>query len=216
MMNPVIQFEIGDFKNFVYLILDHETKKAAIVDPQSDLTLPLQHLNKSNYKLESILLTHSHHDHIAGVGPLLNGNSELNLYVGQEDLHRLSKGAEKAKHLKILKDGQVIRVGNLEIEALHTPGHSAGEFCYFIKNAPTPILFTGDTIFIRDCGRTDFPDSSNTQMFQSIQRIKKLPPETILYVGHHYKDECVTTLADELKHSPPFQAKSVEELAALP
>ncbi len=216
MLNPVIQFEIGDYKNFVYLILDHDTKKAAIVDPQSDLTKPLQHLKENNFQLESILLTHSHHDHIAGVGPLLKGNSELNLYIGQEDLHRLSKGAEKAKQLKILTDGQTLKVGNLEIEALHTPGHSAGEFCYFIKNATKPILFTGDTIFIRDCGRTDFPDSSNEQMFQSIQRIKQLPPETILYVGHHYKDECVTTLADEIKNSPPFQARSVEELAALP
>ena len=112
-----------------------------------------------------------------------------------------------------------MKVGEIEIQALHTPGHSAGAFCYYVKKqagVDRPYLFTGDTIFIRDCGRTDFESGSNAEMFASIQKIKKFPDNSVLLVGHHYAKEFLTTLGEEKKASPPFLAKSVEELANLP
>lgn len=210
---PIAQFEIGSHKNFVYLVLDWATRHAAWVDPQSNLTEPLDFLTKHRFTLSSILLTHTHFDHIAGVAELLHRFPEIPVHVHRDDTHRLAKPA--LARTKPVGDGELLSVGGLSLKAMHTPGHSAGECSYLLQSVP-PFLFTGDTIFIRDCGRTDFEDGSNDQMYASIQRIKKLPPETVFLVGHHYKQECATTLARELAESGPFKCKSVEELANLP
>ena len=215
----VAQFEIGDFKNFIYLILDWNSKRAAIVDPQKDLTAPLKAIEEHGFRLESILLTHTHFDHIAGVVPLLSQFPDLNVYAGNADLHRLPGAVSRHSKLKILQDSEMLSMGDLKIHCFHTPGHSAGEFCYFLSPSAdrlTPYLFTGDTIFIRDCGRTDLETGSNEAMFASIQKIKTFPPETVFLVGHHYAKECSTTLEQELETSPPFQCKTVQELNDLP
>ena len=216
---PIAQFEIGTMKNFIYLILDSETKTAAIVDPQKDLSRPLAVLEEQGFKLTHLLLTHTHFDHTAGVLPLLTLMPDLEICVGELDLHRVPKSVVNSTGLKLLKNDQAISVGSFTLQAIHTPGHSAGEFSYFLPLGPgvdRPYLFTGDTIFIRDCGRTDFEDGSNEQMFASIQKMKRLPKETVFLVGHHYAEACATTLEAELQESPPFRCQSVEELAALP
>ncbi len=215
----IAQFEIGHAKNFIYLILDWSTKKAAIVDPWKDLALPLRALHENGFELESILLTHTHWDHVGGVGPLLEAHPRLKVFVGKDDLHRVEEVLPAGTDLHVLRDEEAIQVGTLSLQVIHTPGHSAGEFCYFLKTGSAnsvPYLFTGDTVFIRDCGRTDFEDGSNREMFASIQKIKRLPEETIFLVGHHYAKECATTLKQELISSAPFRCNSVEELANLP
>lgn len=217
--NEVIaQFEIGSLRNFVYLILDWESRSAAIVDPQRDLSRPREVLDRWGFKLERILLTHSHHDHVAGVRELMQDSSELKLSLHERDLHRIESlfsGSRASTRLELLRDNQEIRVGRTQVQALHTPGHSAGEMCFLVRG-DRPYLLTGDTLFIRDCGRTDFADGSNPEMFRSLQRIKKLPPETVILPGHHYAPECASILATELRSSPPLLCQSVEELEALP
>jgi glyoxylase-like metal-dependent hydrolase (beta-lactamase superfamily II) len=216
---PIAQFEIGSGKNFVYLILDWSSQSAAMVDPQKDCSEPLQALKQYGFKLETILLTHSHYDHTAGVVPLLKLFPELSVRVGEADQHRLERKVCQAPGFRVIQEGETVRVGRLVLTAHHTPGHSAGEFSYFLPQSDlvsTPYLFTGDTIFIRDCGRTDFEDGSNEAMFQSIQKIKTFPKNTVFLVGHHYAKECSTTLQRELMESPPFQCKTVSELASLP
>jgi len=217
----IAQYELGNGRNFVYLILDWSKPEgqrgAAIVDPQSDLDGVLDDLNRNGFKLETILLTHSHYDHIAGVAPLLKLQPSLTIRVGAEDLHRLPEKIQTAEGLKTLQNNEKFKVGSIDVTAHHTPGHSAGEFCYFL--APTwsthRYLFTGDLIFIRDCGRTDFPDGSDAQMFESIQRVKTFPSDTVLLVGHHYAKESATVLAREMVTSPPFLCNTIDELAKL-
>lgn len=212
---PIAQFELGTQRNFIYLVIDWKTRQAAIVDPQRDVETPLQALERHGLTLARILLTHSHSDHVAGVPALLERLPGIPVTVHADDQRRIAKKYGPDTNFDLAVNGQRVRVGSLEVEVLHTPGHSAGELCYFVDGAP-PHLLTGDTVFIRDCGRTDLDTGDNAQMFESLQKIRKLPPETVILPGHHYQAECASTLERELRESPPFQCKTVEELSALP
>jgi hydroxyacylglutathione hydrolase len=212
----VAQFELGSTKNFVYLILDWTAREAALVDCQGDFRTPLEALAGHGFRLARVLLTHTHHDHVLGLTELVELMPDLKINAHTKDAHRLASSLQASSRLELLESGEIIRVGNLEVQALHTPGHSAGELCYFLAGTVPPYLFTGDTVFIRDCGRTDFPDGSTGEMFASLQMIRKLPPETVILPGHHYQRETATTLSRELRESPPFLAESVEALEALP
>jgi glyoxylase-like metal-dependent hydrolase (beta-lactamase superfamily II) len=217
--HSVAQYELGSGKNFVYLLLDWELKKAAIVDPQSDLAGVLGDLEAYGFTLDQVLLTHTHFDHIAGLPYLMKSFPDLKVRVGASDLSRLSASAQRDPRIQLLNDGEHFQVGSIQVLALHTPGHSPGEFCFYVpsqKPLDHPYVFTGDTIFIRDCGRTDFEGGSNEAMFDSIQKLKALPPESVFLVGHHYAKECATTLQNELMTSPPFRCQTVQELANLP
>jgi hydroxyacylglutathione hydrolase len=206
----VVQFEIGSMKNFVYLVLDWNAKRAAMIDPQKDLSRPLGFLRDHQLTLECVLLTHSHHDHIAGVPELAERYPTIPIYCHPDDAHRMGRIRTKA-----VREGDVIFIGSQKIQALHTPGHSAGEICYLLEGKP-PALFSGDTLFIRDCGRTDLPTGDDQQLFESLQRLKKLDPTTVIYPGHHYAAELSSTLEAELQNSPPLKARSVKELTELP
>jgi glyoxylase-like metal-dependent hydrolase (beta-lactamase superfamily II) len=212
----IAQFEIGDMRNFVYLILDWPTREAALVDPQKDLSVPLGALRSHGFRLTRVLLTHTHHDHVAGVPELVRTYPEVPIAVHDADLHRLPSAVRGNARIEKLTDGNIIKQGKLSIEVLHTPGHSSGECCFFINTADTPYLLTGDTVFVRDCGRTDLESGSTAEMFASLQRIKRLPPATVILPGHHYAEEVASTIEQELAASPPFRAASVGELEALP
>lgn len=213
---PVAQFEIGHFKNFVYLILDWNSREAAIIDPQTDLSLLLKTLLRHGFILKKILLTHTHWDHIGGVPELLRSFPEIKIFVHPLDAKRLQLSPSEHSRIHSLHGGEKISIGSHSIQVLHTPGHSAGECCFFLENTTLPHLFTGDTLFIRDCGRTDLESGSTSEMFTSLQALKKLPPETIILPGHHYAPECASVLKKEIETSPPLQCLSAQELERLP
>lgn len=210
----VAQFELGSWKNFVYLLLDPTTRKAALVDPQEDLDTPLGALEREGYELERVLVTHTHFDHVAGLPELLRRRPGLPVHLHRDDLHRLRP--EHRASVQPVDDGGELRVGALRVVARHTPGHSAGHVCWEVPDLDPPLLLGGDCVFIRDCGRTDLETGDDEAMFASLQRLKRLPPATVLLPGHHYKPEVASTLAQELETSPPFRCQSVDELRALP
>lgn len=212
---PIAQWEIGPMKNFVYLLIDWRTKKAAIVDPQEDLSAPLAALAAHGLELERVLITHTHFDHVAGLPALIRERPELTTVLHEADLHRIADIVRGGRP-RLVADGETFDVGGLAVKAMHTPGHSAGHSCYLVESTAPALLLTGDTIFVNDCGRTDFADGSDEAMFASIQRVKALPADTVILPGHHYRPQVASTVAHEAATSPPFLARSVAELASLP
>ena len=214
----VFQFEVGAMQNLVYLVVDWSTKQAAWVDPQKDLDKPLAVLKKYQLSLQSVWLTHTHADHVAGLSDLMAQFPKIPVYLHEKETFRLKLAPSFQNRLRYLQDQERFTLGALNIRAWHMPGHSAGALSFEIQavdKAP-PLLLTGDTLFIRDCGRTDLPTGSTTQMFDSLQRYRQFSAETILLPGHHYREEWWSTLGQEWQESPPFKCRSAAELEALP
>ncbi len=210
------QFLIGGHRNFIYLIsFDGES---LVVDPQSDLTPWQNRIKELKTKLTGVLLTHTHWDHVAGVPAIVDqyGAENIPIYVHELDARRMAQSAPAVRErFKFIKDGDKIAVGRTNVEVLHTPGHSAGECSYLIQSQP-PQLFTGDTVFVTEVGRTDMETGSTAELFTTLQRLKKLPPDTIIHPGHDYGKTPTTTIGRECVESAAFRCRTVEELDAIP
>lgn len=208
--HPVAQFQIGAHHNLVYLLIDWESRESAVFDCHEGMEPILSFLKIEGIRLSRVLLTHTHWDHVNGLEEVEAAFPGAPVFTHPKDARRLKRSTQP------LRDGEIFSVGRLKVEVLHTPGHSAGECSFFFRGEDAPYLWTGDTLFIRNCGRTDLESGSNEEMFASLARIRKLPSETVILPGHQYTPECASTLGRELRESPPFQCKTVKELEALP
>ena len=195
------QIEIGPMHNFVYVVGSRSTREAAIVDPAWDIDGLLEHLEKQDLKPVAALVTHYHPDHCGGSmrGHQIPGVAEL---IAKRDLrvyaHRMeARGLKRVTGLAdndIVKvdSGDKIRIGAIEVEFLHTPGHTPGSQCFRIKNT----LVSGDTLFIEGCGRVDLPGSNPDEMYESLKRLAALPDDTVLLPGHNYSAAPRATLGE--------------------
>ncbi len=219
-------WELGSLRNFVYLLADPESRLALVVDPQKDLTPLLEALEAEKLTLQGILLTHSHFDHIAGVPALLTRFPAAQVFVGELDAWRL-KGLSPERitpilggslgTLRSLDDAPTLDVGNTRIRLFSAPGHSAGALISLFERGGRAYAFTGDTIFVRDCGRTDLETGSTAALFETLQGVRRLlPRKTVLLPGHHYAGQIATVLGADLEESAPFLCRSTEDLESLP
>lgn len=204
------QLQLGSLKNFVYLIGCEQEKKAAVIDPAWEEEKIFEALKQLELDLEQIYLTHTHFDHIEAVDRVLSRFSEAKIFVHEKEAPRLieQKGVIPFGYLK---GGERIRLGKLKVEVIHTPGHQPGGVCFLVYGR----LFTGDTLFIGRCGRVDFPGGSATDMWQSLSKIKALPPETVIYPGHHYGEVPFRTLSEEVHRNSFLQAKDFAQFQRL-
>jgi len=160
--------------NYAYIINDSASKTVGVVDP-SEASPIISFLSKKNLKLNYILNTHHHFDHIGGNAELKKlYNAKVVGFVG--DKHRIP-GIDIT-----LNDNEKWTFGNSLVKILHIPGHTLGHICFFFKNEK--IAFTGDTLFSLGCGRIF--EGTHRQMLESINKIKKLPKNTNIYCGHEY------------------------------
>lgn len=192
----------GPYQTNAYVLSCPETSIAAIIDPSPDSAPTiLRYLEQNHLKAESILLTHSHWDHIADVAPLKKAKA-LTVWIHPWDQPNLEHpGAdslpfpgviEGVKPDKFFNDGDVIQVGNIQLRVIHTPGHSPGSVCFY--DEVNGMLISGDTVFCGCIGNLSFPTSRPDLMESSLAKLAELPADTVVYPGHGPK----TTIANEM------------------
>jgi glyoxylase-like metal-dependent hydrolase (beta-lactamase superfamily II) len=200
--------ELGPMQNFVYLIGCPVTKEAAVVDPGWDSKAILKEAEKDGMKISSILVSHAHFDHVNVLHEILS-KTDAKVYLQKEEVPFLK--VPKA-NLHPTSSGEKVKVGEVEIECIHTPGHTPGSQCFHVQNK----LVSGDTLFINACGRTDLPGGDPEKMYHSLtQRLMRLPDETVLYPGHNYSDRPTSTLKDEKTNNPFLLIPSLEHFLKL-
>jgi hydroxyacylglutathione hydrolase len=208
------QVETGLMQNFNYLIGDPRTHECAYVDPAWEPDRLLKIAKDEGFKVTKILLTHNHFDHIEGVEAVVAATG-AEVFINKNDDRPLQKGKGR---LVSLADGQDFKIGNLVVTALNTPGHTPGSTCYLVKVPGDPIqhLFTGDTLFQGNCGRSDLPGGDPKILFKSLGALRQLDPATKVYPGHDYGVIPVTSIGYERQHNPTLRAKSFEDFDRLP
>lgn len=199
------QLQIGPMENFTYIVGDKASREVVIVDPAWDIGGLVEHINTQGYTLKAALVTHYHPDHcggsfgsnnVEGVAELL-GMQPVPVYV-----HKLeAAGVRKVtglsdSDLKQVESGDTLKVGDVEVEFLHTPGHTPGSQCFRIKKT----LVSGDTLFINGCGRVDLPGSNPEDMYHSLRKLAALPDDTLLLPGHNYAEVPNATM-DQIRRS---------------
>jgi glyoxylase-like metal-dependent hydrolase (beta-lactamase superfamily II) len=165
--------------NYTYLIIDLESRKAALVDPAWDKEKIVLTMRAHNAVLTSIFLTHSHFDHVNLVEPLVE-QFGVNVYMSkiESDFYHFT-----CTNLSTISESDVIRIGNTMVSCLFTPGHTAGSSCYMLSNC----LFTGDTMFTEGCGLCRSAGSSPIQMFRTLRRLKtQIASNMLIYPGHSF------------------------------
>jgi len=182
-------------ENFIYLIHDHATDRAAVVDPAWDVPEVLALADRLGVRITDILLTHSHHDHINGIEQVLErydaqlhlAKAEARFWGRYLDLPTLHHG------------GDVIAVGETDVQLLHTPGHTPGSACYRLGDD----LITGDTLFVFGCGRCDLNGGDPEQMYETLKDLTgTLPADAVIHPGHNYADRTTSTVAEQIEGNP--------------
>jgi len=187
--------------NFVYLIGDKSTRECMIVDPAYAVEELLSVAEKDDMKVVGALATHYHPDHVGGsmMGANIDGiatlleKTDIPIHVQELEAQWIMRTTGvSADHLHQHQPGDIVKVGDIEICLVHTPGHTPGSQCFLVDNR----LIAGDTLFLEGCGRTDLPGSNPDQMFESLQTLAALPDQTAVYPGHRYSDPSARSLAE--------------------
>ncbi|NCB62697.1 MAG: MBL fold metallo-hydrolase [Clostridia bacterium] len=184
---------VGPIGTNCYLLGDEDAGVCAVVDPGDEAPRVLQMIGESGLKPELILLTHGHYDHVTAVPELRAAYPAVPIYIHEEDydsartgvMHRMAP----TTNVIFCREGDVLKLGNLAVEVLHTPGHTPGSVTFKVGS----VLFTGDTLFQGSMGRTDFPGGSYEAIMASLKKLGSLPGDYRVCPGH----EGLSTLEEE-------------------
>jgi len=195
--------ELGPMENFIYLIEDRATGRAAVVDPAWDVPEIVALAEQRGLRISDVLLTHSHHDHINGIAALLDRyDAQVHLLKSESDFW----GAALVRP-SLHRGGDRIRVGETEIDVLHTPGHTPGSACYRVGDR----LITGDTLFVFGCGRCDLRGGDPELMYSTLKGlVAGLPGRTVILPGHNYAETTSSTLDEQVEGNPFLHFDSLD------
>jgi hydroxyacylglutathione hydrolase len=218
-------FAVGDpiatqMVNFAYLIGDTARREAVVVDPAYAPGELLDVLAADDMRLTGVLVTHHHPDHVGGdlFGHSLVGLAELlanhpvPVHVQREEAEwvRRTTGVAATDLVSHDHDDEV-RVGDVPIRLLHTPGHTPGSQCFLLDGK----LVAGDTLFLQGCGRTDFPGGDVDALYHSLQRLAELTGDPMVHPGHLYTDKPKAPLSEVRRSNMVYRANSVQQFRSL-
>lgn len=182
---------VGPSHTNCYVVFDERGSEASVIDPGAEAEIILDFLSSRSLKVKNIFLTHGHFDHILGVQQLKIATG-ARIVIHEADAICL-ESAHAAIYTSIMREpfrvskadirlrgGEKTRIGSVDAEFIHTPGHTKGSMCIMMDN----ILFTGDTLFAGDIGRTDLPGGDDGDMRSSLMLLYTLPHDYIVYPGH--------------------------------
>ncbi len=194
--------QVFDIKTstYTYLIASAKGREAIIIDPViENVNEYIQLLKALDLKLVKVIDTHIHADHVTGASKLKKATNCATI-MGE---HTPSEAVE----IKV-KDNEIIKIDDLEIKSIYTPGHTSESYSFLLEN----YLFSGDALLINGTGRTDFQNGNSKDSYHSIfDKLLKLPEDTLLYPGHDYNGKKVSTIGNEKKFNPRLQVKNVDE-----
>ena len=207
--------------NFSYLIGDRETKECVLVDPAYDVAGLLAVAERDGMTVAGALVTHYHSDHCGGnmMGHSIEGIAALvertgvPIHVQAAEAEFVTKvtevgGSDLVSH----QPGDVVHVGAVPIELVHTPGHTPGSQCFLVNGC----LVAGDTLFLEGCGRTDLPGGDPAQLYESLTRtLAKVPDDAILFPGHQYSVASSATMGETRKLNFVFRPQTAEQWMAM-
>ena len=194
----VYQLQVGNMQNFTYVLEDEETKESVIIDPSWDLELVLEVIERNALKVKYIINTHHHFDHTIGNDAMIKHTKSKIL---QHESSTLKNDIR-------ISDGEKITFGKSELTVIHTPGHSQDSICLVGDGK----IFSGDTLFVGNCGRIDLPGGSAKELYHSLfDTLYKLDDNLILYPGHNYGNSPNSTMGKEKKTNFVLQPRTESE-----
>jgi glyoxylase-like metal-dependent hydrolase (beta-lactamase superfamily II) len=184
------QLDVGPLDNFCYLVGCEKTRKAVVIDSGADAERIVSEADQYRLAIHYIVNTHGHGDHTAGCARLkaLTGAAVI--------IHSLEADAVPQADILVSGD-QKLQVGEITFKVFHTPGHTPGGICLYAEGN----LFTGDTLFVGDSGRTDLTGGHRPTLAASIRRLMTLPEDTVVWPGHDYGPTPTSTIGWEKRHN---------------
>lgn len=216
------QAAVGEMANFAYLVGSRATREALIIDPAWSVDALVDRAEADGMTVVGALVTHHHPDHCGGSiwGHSIEGVSRLlarkpvPIHVNEIEAAGVQKitGAapsDLARHA----GGDVLTLGAVRVQLLHTPGHTPGSQCFLVAEKGHPgALVSGDTLFLGSCGRVDLPGSDPEAMYRSLTgTLKQLPDETLVFPGHLYSSEPSSTMAEQKRRNPFLRVTTLDQ-----
>ncbi len=192
------QFRIGPYLNFTYVVANEDGGEGVVVDPSFGIDPVLARIDERRLKIRFILNTHSHPDHVAG-------NQDVRDRTGAKVVaHRVAPLHQDIS----VEDGDSIKAGRIAFDVVHTPGHTKDSVLYIFEGH----VATGDTLFVGECGRTDLPGGSPSEMYDSLlRRIISLDDALVVLPGHDYGPTPTSTIGREKAENYTLQPRTREE-----
>jgi glyoxylase-like metal-dependent hydrolase (beta-lactamase superfamily II) len=207
-------------RNFAYLIGDRQTGDCVVVDPAYAAGDLVDTLEADGMHLSGVLVTHHHPDHVGGsmMGFELKGLAELlervsvPVHVNSEEALYVSRiTGIPMSDLTAHEHGDKVSIGDIEIELLHTPGHTPGSQCFLLDGR----LIAGDTLFLEGCGRTDFPGGDSDEIFRSLQKLAQLSGDPTVFPGHWYSAEPSASLSEVKRSNYVYRVTNLQQWRTL-
>ncbi len=198
----VHQIQVGNMQNFSYIVEDEDTSESLIIDPSWDLIELEMIIKKNNLKIKYIVNTHHHFDHTLG-NEAMNESTKASI---------IQHESSELKHDITVKDGDFIEFGNSKLKVLHTPGHSKDSICLIGDEK----IFSGDTLFVGNCGRIDLPGGNAKELYHSLfDVLYQLDDNLVMYPGHNYGHSEVSTIGQEKTTNMIMQKRTEQQFVEM-